>query len=241
MAGCEEHTGMRSTARDERTARDDCWRGCRQIAAAAIVGYLLGSIPSGVLVGHLFRKGDPRTRGSGKTGATNVLRTAGRGPALLVVCMDIAKGVIPVLIAGTSCCLSPAGRFRSTQRTGVWRGRSRVLRAAWAQLLGVHPFPRRQGSCDRRWWSSRHDPLAVLFGFVALVVPIALTRYVSLGSIIGAAVAGIAALILALTGHDYMPHAVFALSSATVVIASHHDNIHRLLQGTERKFGERAH
>ena len=84
-------------------------------------------------------------------------------------------------------------------------------------------------------------PLAVLCGFVALVVPIVITRYVSLGSIIGAAVSGIVALALALTGHDYLPHAIFALSSAAVVIASHHDNMHRLLQGTERKLGEKAH
>ena len=68
-------------------------------AAAAIVGYLVGSIPNGVLIGKLFGNRDPRAHGSGKTGTTNVLRTLGVGPAALVASLDIAKGVAAVLLA----------------------------------------------------------------------------------------------------------------------------------------------
>ncbi len=66
---------------------------------ALVVGYLFGSVPSGVLVGKLFGDKDPRAVGSGKTGATNILRTVGPGAALIVACTDMAKGAIPVLLA----------------------------------------------------------------------------------------------------------------------------------------------
>ncbi|HEX6817708.1 MAG TPA: glycerol-3-phosphate acyltransferase, partial [Ktedonobacterales bacterium] len=70
-----------------------------RFVAAAVVGYLLGSTPSGVVVGKLFGNVDPRSHGSGKTGATNVLRTLGPGAAALVVLMDVGKGVVAVLLA----------------------------------------------------------------------------------------------------------------------------------------------
>ena len=80
-------------------------------------------------------------------------------------------------------------------------------------------------------------PIAGLLGLISMAIPIAITRYVSLGSILGAAVAGLSALILALTGHDYLPHAIFAMVGGGFVIFSHRDNIERLLNGTERRIG----
>ncbi|HEY7832537.1 MAG TPA: glycerol-3-phosphate acyltransferase, partial [Ktedonobacterales bacterium] len=70
-----------------------------RLMAAALAGYLLGSVPSGVLVSKLFGTVDPRQHGSGKTGATNILRTLGPGAAVTVALMDVLKGVIPVLLA----------------------------------------------------------------------------------------------------------------------------------------------
>ena len=65
---------------------------------ALALGYVLGSIPSGVLVSRLFGSVDPRTQGSGKTGATNVLRALGPGPAVMVAVLDILKGVAAILL-----------------------------------------------------------------------------------------------------------------------------------------------
>src|SRR5262249_42961972 len=76
---------------------------------AAITGYVLGSVPSGVLVGKLFGNMDPRTQGSGKTGATNVLRALGPGPAVLVALLDIAKGAAAVLLTHFVIYPLPAG------------------------------------------------------------------------------------------------------------------------------------
>ena len=70
-----------------------------RMVGAALAGYLLGSIPFGVLAGRFFGKRDPRAFGSGKTGATNVLRTLGPGPAAFVVVGDVLKGMAAVLLA----------------------------------------------------------------------------------------------------------------------------------------------
>src|SRR5690349_16216380 len=70
-----------------------------RMIGAALAGYLLGSIPFGVLAGRFFGQRDPRAFGSGKTGATNVLRTLGPGPAAFVVVGDVLKGMAAVLLA----------------------------------------------------------------------------------------------------------------------------------------------
>ena len=70
-----------------------------RFVAALVVGYLVGSIPSGVVIGQFFGNVDPRTQGSGKTGTTNILRTLGPGPAAFVLLLDLGKGVAAVLLA----------------------------------------------------------------------------------------------------------------------------------------------
>jgi len=212
-----------------------------RFAAAAVAGYLLGSLPSGVIVGRLFGRVDPRTLGSGKTGATNVMRSAGLGPALLVVALDVGKGVAAVLLARFVFFpepLSAQGGLLNLQAT------AEAIAAAGA-LLG-HNFSIFIGFSGGRGVATgggailAMSPAAVLIAIIALIIPIALTRYVSLGSIVAAAAAGLAALALALTGHDYLPHAIFALAGGIFVILAHRDNIERLLHGTERKLGQPA-
>src|SRR5215471_2166310 len=85
--------------RAERIAKMPTVEVIVRYLAAAIVGYLVGSIPNGVLVGKVFGDRDPRAHGSGKTGATNVLRTLGVGPAALVALLDVCKGIAAVLLA----------------------------------------------------------------------------------------------------------------------------------------------
>ncbi|MFI5272948.1 MAG: glycerol-3-phosphate 1-O-acyltransferase PlsY [Ktedonobacterales bacterium] len=206
---------------------------------AAVAGYLLGSLPSGVLVGRLFGNVDVRTQGSGKTGATNVLRTLGKGPALLVALLDVAKGAGAVLLA--RFVIFPAAGPHVALDMQNLSAVAQAL-AGLAALLGhnyslfIH-FSGGRGVATGAGALLAMTPLAMLVGIVAMIVPIALTRYVSLGSIVAAAVAGLTALLLTLTGHGLWPQAVFALAGASFIILSHRDNIGRLLHGTERKLG----
>ncbi len=210
-------------------------------AVAALVGYVLGAVPSSVLISRLFGKADPRTQGSGKTGATNALRAMGKGPALLVVLLDVGKGVAAVLLARFVIFPLPSGQVSLTDHN--MQAACEAI-AAFAALLG-HNFSMFIGFKGGRGVATGGGavlamaPLAVLIGVIALIIPIALTRYVSLGSIISAAVTGITVTIMAITGTFgvYGPHAVFAVFGALFVIFSHRDNIERLLNGTERKLG----
>ncbi|MGZ3666895.1 MAG: glycerol-3-phosphate 1-O-acyltransferase PlsY [Ktedonobacterales bacterium] len=211
-------------------------------AVAALVGYVLGSIPSSVLISRLFGKPDPRTQGSGKTGATNAMRAMGKGPALRVVLLDVGKGVAAVLLARFVIFPLPSGHVTLTDHN-LQAGCEAV--AAFAALLG-HNFSMFIGFKGGRGVATGGGgilamaPLAIVTGLVALIIPIYLTRYVSLGSIISAAVAGLTVTILAITGQFgvYGPHAIFAVFGALFVIFSHRDNIERLLNGTERKLGK---
>lgn len=202
--------------------------------ATALAAYLLGSIPSGVLAGKLFGNRDPRAGGSGKTGATNVLRTLGPGPAAAVVLVDVGKGVAAVLLA----------RY-------VFFGGQPELRDYAEALAGFAAIIGHNYSIYIRFGGGRGvltgagamlimSPFATLIGFICAAIPIALTRYVSLGSILGATGSIVASLALLLTHHDSFPHFAFILVGGTIIILSHRDNIERLLHGTERKLGQPA-
>ena len=206
-----------------------------RFVAAAVVGYLLGSTPSGVVVGKLFGNVDPRSHGSGKTGATNVLRTLGPGAAALVVLMDVGKGVVAVLLARFVIMPMSAGAAVDTR---AWADAI----AAFCAMLGhnysiyIH-FTGGRGVATGGGAILAINPLVLIPFVIAMVVPIALTRYVSLGSMLGGAAAAITDTLLALTGHDQWAHAVFMITGATFIILAHRDNIQRLTTGNERKLG----
>src|SRR5690349_15762078 len=84
------------------------------------------------------------------------------------------------------------------------------------------------------------SPYATRINIFCAVIPIAITRYVSLGSILGAAGSIVTEFILLVTHHDSLPHFIFILVAGTMIIVSHKDNIDRLLNGTERKLGQPA-
>lgn len=189
------------------------------------IGYLLGSIPSGVLVGRVATGRDVREYGSGKTGFTNTLRSAGIGAALIVVAADIAKGALPVLI----------GRF--------------VFDDPWAVAVGAvaavagHNWPLFAGFRGGRG-------VATSFGaFVAMAPPAALgvlvlgmallaaTRYVSLTSMAATAAGFLAILALVLADQLPAPYLLFAVAAGAAVELSHLGNARRLLAGTEPKLG----
>jgi glycerol-3-phosphate acyltransferase PlsY len=197
---------------------------------AALVAYLCGSIPSGVLIGKLVGNIDPRTRGSGKTGATNILRTLGPGAAAVVGLIDVAKGVAAVLLA--RYLVFPGQPWAETV-------------AGFAALLGHNysvfiRFTGGRGVATGGGVALAMQPLAVLAGVVGLVIPIAITRYVSLGSIIATATCAVADAVLVALGRDNYAHLVFLAVGAAFIIYSHRDNITRLMSGTERKLGDRG-
>jgi acyl phosphate:glycerol-3-phosphate acyltransferase len=186
------------------------------LLAAAVLGYLLGSIPFGLLVARLAGLGDIRQIGSGNIGATNVLRTGSRSAAALTLLLDLAKGFAAVVIA--------AG----------W-AEDAMLLAAGGAIIG-HMFP--------IWLGFRGGKgVATALGVVmALAWPVALAaalvwlattllfRYSSLAALVAAVVGAALAPFLA----DPMTATVIA-GIALLIILRHHANIRRLLAGTESR------
>jgi acyl phosphate:glycerol-3-phosphate acyltransferase len=200
----------------------------------ALVGYLCGSIPSGVLAGKIFGNVDPRAVGSGKTGATNILRTLGPGPAAAVAATDILKGVAPVLLA--RYVLFPGQPWAETIG-----GLTALLGHNYSVFIR---FKGGRGVATGGGVILAMQPLAVAFGAIGMATTIGLTRYVSLGSMVGAAGCAVADAVFVATPrnfpiHDNYQHLVFMSVGAAFVIFSHRDNIARLLSGTERKLGQK--
>jgi glycerol-3-phosphate acyltransferase PlsY len=201
----------------------------------AAVSYLLGSIPFGYVLVKLFRGQDIRETGSGNIGATNVARSGAKGLGLATLVLDAAKGLLAVFLAyllahykeicATGDVCLPALRLMAT--------------AALAAVLG-HIFPvwlkfkGGKGVATALGVLILLCPKAVPIALAVFVVVVAATRYVSLGSILGAISAPIAAYLLGT--RDWQILAPVAIISI-VVVAKHHQNIGRLLAGTESRFG----
>ncbi|HEX4757827.1 MAG TPA: glycerol-3-phosphate 1-O-acyltransferase PlsY [Terracidiphilus sp.] len=197
----------------------------------AAVSYLLGSIPVGYLLVRLFRNQDIRSVGSGNIGATNVLRSGGKGLGAATFLLDMLKGCIAVWIGGLlGALLMPATPLRSAQAL-----------AALVAVLG-HMFP--------VWLKFRGGKgVATGFGVFLVAAPWAalaaisvfglvlfLTRYVSLASILGAASFPFFACFM-VVGQRPPFYIAVQCAVATLIIVKHHQNIRRLLTGTESRFG----
>ena len=210
-----------------------------KFVAVVIVGYLLGSIPFGLLVGRRSAKVDVRDYGSGKTGATNVLRTAGRKAAFLVVILDVLKGVLAVVFAG----LIIRGDYLVVGEFGLGMLVAQVL-AALASVLG-HNFPVflkfRGGRGVATFFGGLVAlcPPAALFGGEILIIGTGLTKFASLGSIAGAV--GTYAILVPLTIMNGFPieYLTYALIGTIIILVMHRDNIVRLVKGKERKLGQK--
>jgi glycerol-3-phosphate acyltransferase PlsY len=202
-----------------------------KFVGVALMGYLLGSIPFGVLIARRSAKVDVRQYGSGRMGAANVLRVAGKKAAALVSILDLSKGLLAVVFAG----LIFSGDYLMVSAQVV---------AALAAVAG-HNWPVFLKFKGGRGVATFFGGLfalclpAALFGGGVLIIAAVLTRYVSLGSIAGAL--GTCAILVPLTIISGFPieYLVYTLIGATFIIVMHRDNIARLLSGTERKIGEK--
>jgi glycerol-3-phosphate acyltransferase PlsY len=186
------------------------------IIAAAAIGYLLGAIPFGLMLTRLAGYGDVRQIGSGNIGATNVLRTGSKSLAALTLVFDTAKGTAAALI-------------------GAQWGANAMLAASAAVVIG-HMFPVWLGFRGGKGLATAFGvviviawPVAVLGGTVWLAVAI-LSRYSSLAALVAMAAAAIYAGFA-------LPAARAALIAAIVVVIvmRHHENIRRLIAGTESR------
>lgn len=212
-----------------------------QLVLIGIIGYLWGSIPGGYLMGKLVKGKDfdIRAYGSHKIGATNVLRTLGRVPALIVLIFDLLKGIGPTLIATLVPFFYGAGWGPTV--------------AGLAALIGhIYPvfigFKGGRGVLTGAGALLVISPLTFFISFVTLAIAILTSRYVSLGSIVGSLttiICGVLFYIIgqynpAFFGSVTLPKLVFMVVGPVLVIVVHYDNIGRLLSGNERKLGQKV-
>lgn len=188
-----------------------------------LASYLLGSIPAAAWVAR-GRGVDIRTVGSGNSGATNVLRSLGRGPALTVAAFDILKGVLAVTAARTLGLGEP------------WAaacGVAAVLGHNFSPFLG---FRGGKGVATSFGTVGVLDPLVGGVAFVLAIFTMWLTRFVSAGSILGAAAAMV--LVVALGRPVWLMAVIVGL--AGLLIWQHRENVRKLQAGTERRLGEKV-
>ena len=190
-----------------------------------LIAYLAGSIPMGVLAARFSGGVDPRTIGSGRTGGTNALRALGRGRAAIVVTGDLLKGAVPVVLA----------RYvTGDPLVEVLCGAAAVAGAIWSVFAG---FRSGRGVGTGVGTMLVIQPVAVLLATPVFIGVILITRYVSLGSLIGsAAMFPAMLLVLLVVPTTPLPYVIYSAVGAVFIWLAHADNIDRLIHGQERKF-----
>jgi acyl phosphate:glycerol-3-phosphate acyltransferase len=198
---------------------------------AALLGYVLGAIPFGLLIGRVTRGIDLREYGSHRTGATNALRTLGLPAAAAVFLLDVGKGVAAVLLARVLFAGDPLVEWAAAVA-----GFAAIVGHNWSVFIG---FTGGRGVATSAGGLGAMSPWTILVLAPIVVGVIWRTRYVSLGSIIGGLLAPVVAALLWLVGAASVPAIAYALASGLLVTAAHADNIARLRAGTERRIGQK--
>jgi glycerol-3-phosphate acyltransferase PlsY len=191
------------------------------------IAYLAGSIPVGVLVARASGGPDPRSVGSGRTGGTNALRALGRKWAAVVVTGDLAKGALPVLLARVVTHGDALVEVACAFAAVVGASRSIFLRFGGGRGVGTGVGT-----------MLVIQPLAVILAAPVFFLAILITRYVSLGSLLGSAAMFPAMLLIWAVASGAVPPAylLWAAVGPMLIWLAHADNIDRLIHGTERKF-----
>lgn len=198
-----------------------------------IVAYLLGSIPFGLILVRIFRNEDIRQQGSGNIGATNVIRSGGKGLGAMTFLLDAAKGFVAVKVAQLV-----AGHLHlSSDRT-----LNLMALAAICAIIG-HIYTIWLGFKGGKGVATGFGVFlgitiaAALVALTVFILVLALSRFVSLASILAAIAFPVAALLI-----PHEPLTPFMIAAVILlpllIIAKHHANIRRLLAGTEYRFGK---
>jgi glycerol-3-phosphate acyltransferase PlsY len=192
------------------------------------LGYLLGSIPFGLIASQLLKGVDLREHGSGRTGMTNVMRTVGTRAAIVVLVLDMGKSVVAVVLArvfSDSPGVEPAAALAA------------IVGHNWPVFVGF-----KGGRGIATGWGGLFI-LSPLSGLVATAIgapTVAIWRYMSLGSILGAGSGAVTLVILSVIGFEPLAYAWYGLIAGPLVIIRHRDNIQRLIRGEERKLSRHS-
>lgn len=198
-----------------------------------LVAYGLGSFPTGYLIGIWLKGIDIRLVGSGSTGATNVLRTLGRGPGLLVFIIDLGKGIGAIALARSVDHLPftpPSVDIPSLIALSGFLALVGHSKSVWLGFTGGKSVATSLGILLAMNWVVALAAVAVFTGVVGV------TRIVSISSISGAIAVVIAMVVL----NEPIPYQLFAVIGGTYVIWCHRSNLKRLLKGTEPKLGQQV-
>lgn len=205
------------------------------LASIIALSYVLGSVPVGLIVAWLKTGRDLRATGSGKTGATNVMRSAGRGWGFLTLFLDGFKALLAVVFATLLWPLS------TMAVGGVTLDVPLVQSLAGVAAIVGHNRPVFAGFRGGRGVSSFFGSMVfisfpvALIGIGTLTLVAMVSRYMSLGSIVAGLVTCTTMVALCLFGRAPLPHAAYSVTIVALIIFEHRDNIGRLLKGTERR------
>jgi acyl phosphate:glycerol-3-phosphate acyltransferase len=199
--------------------------------AAAIIAYLLGSVPFGYILVRIFRGSDIRESGSGNIGATNVARSGAKGLAAFTLLLDAAKGFAAVWAAHLLAETRAANDADSAYAVASV--------AAFFAILGhMYPFWLKfrggKGVATAVGAFIALAPMSVLIVLCIFLVLVLTFRYISLGSIVAAAAFPVSVYLLQRNQLEMLPAIVAA---SALIIFRHRENIRRLLSGTEHRFG----
>jgi len=192
------------------------------------LAYLMGSISWGYMLLQLKMGVDVREYGSGRTGMSNVLRTGGVKSAAVVLALDTAKGVVSVILAkaviGTTAAEVSAGLIVLVGHNWPvflqFKGGRGILTALGSLVIIA--------------------PIAAIIATAAFLTVTGISRYISLGSVIGVVIGALAILGLALANFHSVTYMVYGFIASSIIVWQHRDNIQRIRNGNERRLGQAA-
>ncbi|MGN1134397.1 MAG: glycerol-3-phosphate 1-O-acyltransferase PlsY [Oscillospiraceae bacterium] len=206
------------------------------IVFTIVISYLIGSINSAITVCKIAKHDDIRKYGSNNAGLTNVFRVYGKGPALATLLCDLAKGVIAVLICRLVVTyVFGVTFFDNTMFIGYIAGFAVMLGHIFPVFYGFHGG---KGVLLAASTLLAIDPLTCLLSVSLFVIIVAITKYISIGSICAAVSYPIFTIITQMLRHTKgaVPDMIVAILIASCIIYMHRSNIKRLIAGTENKF-----
>jgi len=197
-----------------------------QLITALVLGYVIGSVPNGVLIGRLYGV-DPRQVGSGRTGGTNVYRAAGPKAGLLTAFADAIKGLVVVVLVRTL--------FPEIPLAVALAGLAAVVGHNWSLFL---KFRGGAGTMTNLGVLLGLSPVALAVAATCGFVALTLSRMASVGSLTAAWAAFVAFVVLGVIGRTPVPFALYGIGQAVVITWALRPNIRRILEGTERRIGQ---